>query len=68
VVGGWSEQVGRIYTGGGKTDHGVDAAVTHPEEGFMVWVWLWDPLFLKCMDDVLPGWAYLVAAFSIEAL
>jgi hypothetical protein len=25
-------------------------------------------LFLECLDDVLPGWVYLVAPFSFELL
>jgi hypothetical protein len=25
-------------------------------------------LFLECLDDVLSGWVYLVAPFSIEVL
>jgi hypothetical protein len=41
--------------GGDKTNYSADAAVTGTEEGLMIWVWLWYPL--KCIDDVLPGWA-----------
>jgi hypothetical protein len=33
------------WTGGSEIQYGVGAAVTGPEEGFVIWVWLWRPVY-----------------------
>jgi hypothetical protein len=41
-----------------EKDCRVNTTVSGTEDRFVVWVWMWCPLFLKCMNDVLPGWVY----------